>query len=201
MRASVFTICHPKIVFALLTIRGATHARHIYISIIIFSTPRGSVRGQCTWNGGAENELAFSISSMKFGPIKIGREQEIKTYKFFLSTGGVRPVRACVRFARRFLLYNQSVISCTVLPACLLLCCPVLFSLFSFALLYITSCSFIFSVFVWGVFLQYLVACDLYSFLPRSTRCTYTFFPNTVQYRNERKTSVSHRVPASRIEP
>lgn len=52
-----------------------------------------SMRGQCWWKGGIENELAFSMDAMQFGPLKIGKDNaDVKTYQFFLHQGAVRRV-------------------------------------------------------------------------------------------------------------
>ena len=49
-----------------------------------------SMRGQCWWKGGPENELAFSMGAVKLGPFKLGKDKnEVKTYKFFVHDGKV----------------------------------------------------------------------------------------------------------------
>lgn len=58
----------------------------------------GSMRGQCWWKGGPENELAFTMGAVKLGPFKIGKDKnDVKTYRFFLNDGKVSP-RCDVRF-------------------------------------------------------------------------------------------------------
>lgn len=47
------------------------------------------MRGQCSWKGGSENELEFTLGTVKLGPFTFGKgEVEAKTYSFFFGTGG-----------------------------------------------------------------------------------------------------------------